>query len=74
MTFGRDAANSVSLANDTTVSRRHASLRTEGDGFIVTDEGSSNGIYVNGVRVSGSQPLRPGDEVQIGNTRFRFEL
>jgi hypothetical protein len=74
MTFGRDAGNSVSLADDTTVSRRHASLRSDAGGYIVTDEGSSNGIYVNGVRVSGSQPLRPGDEVQIGNTRFRFEL
>jgi hypothetical protein len=74
MTFGRDAANSVSLADDTTVSRRHASLRSENGGFVVADEGSSNGIYVNGVRVSGSQPIRPGDEVQIGNTRFRFEL
>ena len=74
MTFGRDTGNSVSLADDTTVSRRHASLRSEAGGFIVADEGSSNGIYVNGVRVSGSQAIRPGDEVQIGNTRFRFEL
>jgi pSer/pThr/pTyr-binding forkhead associated (FHA) protein len=39
----------------------------------VTDLGSSNGVFVNGVRIGGSQPLRSGDEVQIGNTRFRFE-
>jgi hypothetical protein len=71
---GRDPANAISLSNDTTVSRRHASLRTDGSGVAVVDEGSSNGIYVNGVRISGTQTLSPGDEVQIGNTRFRFEV
>lgn len=74
MTVGRDPSNSIMLGNDTTVSRRHASLRVEDGTCIVTDEGSSNGVYVNGVRISGSQSIRPGDEVQIGNTRFRFEV
>lgn len=74
MTVGRDPSNSIMLGNDTTVSRRHASLRVEDGTCIVTDEGSSNGVYVNGVRISGSQTIRPGDEVQIGNTRFRFEV
>jgi hypothetical protein len=74
ITLGRDTTNSIPLDNDTTVSRRHASIRHDASGYTVVDEGSSNGVYVNGVRISGSQPLRPGDEVQIGNTRFRFEL
>jgi hypothetical protein len=74
VTLGRDTTNSIPLDNDTTVSRRHASIRGDGNGYTVVDEGSSNGVYVNGVRISGSQALRPGDEVQIGNTRFRFEL
>jgi hypothetical protein len=74
ITLGRDTTNSIPLDNDTTVSRRHASIRHDGAAYTVVDEGSSNGVYVNGVRISGSQPLRPGDEVQIGNTRFRFEL
>jgi hypothetical protein len=74
ITVGRDPTNTISLSNDTTVSRRHASFNYENGTYIITDEGSSNGIYVNGVRISGSQPLRPGDEVQIGNTRFRFEV
>lgn len=74
MTVGREPTNAISLADDTTVSRRHASIRVENGSYIVADEGSSNGVFVNGVRISGSQALRPGDEVQIGNTRFRFEL
>jgi|SRR5579872_5916582 len=74
VTLGREATNTIALGNDTTVSRRHAAIRAENGTYIVSDEGSSNGVYVNGVRISGTQPLRPGDEVQIGNTRFRFEV
>jgi hypothetical protein len=74
MTVGRDAACAIALPDDTTVSRRHAAIRADGGTYLVSDEGSSNGVYVNGVRIQGSQALRPGDEVQIGNTRFRFEV
>ncbi|HXG24557.1 MAG TPA: FHA domain-containing protein [Chthonomonadales bacterium] len=74
VTVGRDPTNTIFLGNDNTVSRRHASFRIDNGTYIVNDEGSSNGVYVNGVRISGPQPLRPGDEVQIGNTRFRFEI
>ena len=74
VTIGREVSNGIALPNDNTVSRRHASLRVEPDGIVVTDENSSNGVYVNGIRISGSAPVRPGDEVQIGNTRFRLEV
>jgi len=74
ITIGREPTNAIALTNDTTVSRRHASIRMENGTCTVTDEGSSNGVFVNGVRISGSQDLRPGDELQIGNTRFRFEM
>ncbi len=75
MDIGRDAGNPIPLPNDTNTSRRHATLQM-GDGQVVlVDNNSSNGTYVNGVRIAGQtpQPLRPGDEVNIGNTRFRFE-
>jgi hypothetical protein len=70
--IGRDSGSAVPLAADTTVSRRHAVIASDGGGFIIRDQGSSNGTYVNGARVS-EAPLRPGDEVTIGGTRFRFE-
>jgi hypothetical protein len=70
--IGRDIGNGVSLAMDTTVSRRHAIITSDGGGFVIRDQGSSNGTFVNGQRVEES-PLRPGDEVSIGGTRFRFE-
>jgi pSer/pThr/pTyr-binding forkhead associated (FHA) protein len=34
--------------------------------------GSSNGTFVNNNRIT-QQPLSPGDLVQIGSTKFRYE-
>jgi hypothetical protein len=74
VTLGRDAANTLDLAGDTTVSRRHARIEARpNNDFVVVDEGSSNGTFVNGARATGEQILRPGDEVQVGTARFRFE-
>ena len=75
MDIGRDANNPIPLPNDTNASRRHATLQMTNGQAVLIDNGSSNGTYVNGVRIAGQtpQPLRPGDEVNIGNTRFRFE-
>jgi hypothetical protein len=72
-TVGREADNALALAQDTTVSRRHARFEGSGDAWSVADEGSSNGTFVNGRRVSGTQALQPGDVVQIGSSRLRFE-
>ena len=71
-TIGRDLGLTVSLSMDTTVSRRHAVIAPGEGGFVIRDQGSSNGTFVNGARVT-EAPLRPGDEVSIGGTRFRFE-
>src|SRR5262245_36609879 len=49
-----------------TVSGRHCRLTRASDGDRVEDLGSSNGTYVNGVRVEGSVAVRPGDRVTLG--------
>jgi len=54
------------------VSRRHARVEDTGSGWVVTDLGSTNGTHVNGVRVTGSHPLRSGDEIVIGGESIRF--
>lgn len=71
--IGREVGNTIQLSNDNTVSRRHARLFKQGDTWTIRDEGSSNGTWVNGVRIT-EQPLRPGDEIQIGATFFRWEV
>lgn len=70
---GREASCDVPLVNDNTTSRRHATITVSADGYTIRDEGSSNGTFVNGVRIQ-EQKLTPGDEIQIGATRFRFEV
>jgi hypothetical protein len=58
--------------DDVTVSRNHAVLVDEGDGrFVVEDQGSLNGTFVNRRRID-SAPLTGGDELQIGKYRMTF--
>jgi hypothetical protein len=71
--MGRMPGCEVVLA-DPNVSRHHAEVRGSGSGWTVTDLGSTNGTKVNGVRISGSQSLRPGDEIRVGATSIRFEV
>ncbi len=69
---GREAGKDIALSQDSTVSRRHATLEWVGSNYVVNDEGSSNGTFVNGQRVT-SQALAPGDVVQFGASKFKVE-
>src|SRR4051795_5375260 len=71
ISVGRMPESNIVLA-DPNVSRNHAEIRPQGNGFVVIDLGSTNGTRINGVRVS-EQELTDGDEIAFGNTRMRFE-
>jgi signal transduction histidine kinase len=58
--------------NDNTVSRRHAELHPRGGEWILKDLGSSNGTYVNGVRVNQTYNLKLGDQIRVGRTLLVF--
>jgi hypothetical protein len=59
---------------DPNVSRRHAELRRRSNGdWEIADLGSTNGVKVNDRRVDRAR-LAPGDEVQLGTTRFTFDI
>jgi pSer/pThr/pTyr-binding forkhead associated (FHA) protein len=70
--IGRDPARDIALSADSMTSRRHASIYAQGGAFVVRDDGSSNGTFVNGARIA-EQALYPGDELRVGGTTFRFE-
>ena len=53
--------------DDVAVSRRHAQLEKTADGFVIQDLGSTNGVFVNGIRIQ-RQKLRDGDRLQVGTT------
>ena len=69
-TIGRSPDCEIFL-DDVTVSRKHAALTKDGDGYSIQDEGSLNGTFVNRKRVEGAQ-LEDGDEIQIGKYRLTF--
>ena len=63
------------VLQDSNVSRRHAEIRpTGGDGWTITDLGSTNGVRVNGRAISSATPLSPGDEIAVGTVDVRFEV
>jgi DNA-binding response OmpR family regulator len=62
--IGRDAECDICMP-DRTVSRRHATIRRTSKGYIVLDEDSKNGTFVNGEPVEGSRALHDGDEISI---------
>jgi len=67
---GRHPQSHIFL-DDITVSRRHAEIVREPDGYSVRDAGSLNGTYLNRERVE-SAKLKDGDELQIGTFKLVF--
>lgn len=63
--------NHFRLENDELVSREHLSVVLSGSQFVLRDLGSANGTIVNGTPVT-EHRLVDGDEVQIGETVFKF--
>jgi hypothetical protein len=55
------------------VSRRHCSLRREGERTVLVDH-SRYGTWVNGARVRERAPVRPGDRVRVGTPGVEFTL
>jgi pSer/pThr/pTyr-binding forkhead associated (FHA) protein len=53
------------------VSRHHATLSLVGDRFVLSDEGSANGVFVNGKKIE-ERELLDGDVVQIGKFLVNF--
>lgn len=70
--IGRDVNNAV-VVDDPFASAEHAVLTFRGRTWYVEDVGSTNGTYVNGSRIDGLAPLGFGDDVQVGQVRFRLE-
>lgn len=64
VTVGRSPENTIWL-NESMVSRLHLSLIKEGDEYIIVDNASKHGTFVNGIRVD-RQPLAYGSRIQLG--------
>ena len=73
VSIGRGNPNDVRLDADEFASAQHARVEPRRDGVWIEDVGSTNGTYVNGVRLSRPRKLAIGDLVRVGETDLRFE-
>lgn len=69
----REGGAPIFLPGENSVSRRHAEVVRQGTAVSVRDLGSTNGTYVNGVKLVGEAILNPGDVVLFGTVRLRLE-
>ena len=68
--IGRSVRNTLCI-EDPSVSRNHCVLARCGSGFAVTDRGSANRTYINGLPLA-EHTLRNGDEIKIGESLFLY--
>lgn len=71
VTLGRDEGCDICVREES-VSRKHAFIHPGPSACTVTDLNSTNGTFVNDVRVRGECPLKDGDYLRVGNTIYRF--
>lgn len=71
--IGRQADCDVSLTASRKISRKHCCIAIVDETVVVRDLGSTNGVAINGSRIDREAQLRLGDELSIGDVRFRLQ-
>ena len=71
LVVGREDASLT--IDDEEISRRHAVIRPTDGGIEIEDLGSTNGTYVNAVRIEGPTRLAGGDTVKLGRSVLQVE-
>lgn len=71
--LGRERDNDIVLLDPKT-SRYHAQISLEQGQWVLKDQGSANGTFLNGVQITDSAPLKAGDRIRFGETELMFKL
>ncbi len=71
-TIGRSPRSQIVLADDY-VSSTHARIFARKQFLFIEDLGSTNGTFIDGRRIEGEHQIKPGQEIVIGDTIFRYE-
>ena len=71
ITIGRSSANEV-VVKDPYSSNQHAFIYPTDRGYVLRDNNSKNGTFLNSERIRGEVELNKGDEILIGSTRIMF--
>jgi hypothetical protein len=72
VTIGRAESCDVGLFGDMLVEKLHARIHRQGNDYVLTDEASSHGTFVNDRPVQGPHTLRSGDLIRVGRCILRF--
>jgi hypothetical protein len=72
-TIGRASDNVLPLNKDKEASRRHALIIYEASRFVVQDQNSLNGVFVNDQLIKEPRPLQDGDLILIGISTLKFQ-
>ena len=71
-TIGRDVNNTI-VVDDAFASGRHAALTFRGRSWYLEDLGSTNGTRLGGQPLTAPMPMAWGDELEVGQVRFRLD-
>jgi pSer/pThr/pTyr-binding forkhead associated (FHA) protein len=74
VTIGRANDNDLAIDADEFASVHHAKIEPRRDGIWLSDLDSTNGTFVNGVKLTRPRKLSPGDVIRVGETDLRYDL
>jgi hypothetical protein len=72
-TLGRSSDNVFVLSQDKGISRHHAIILQESGRFVVQDQNSLNGTFVNDEQIAGPHYLKDGDEILVGLSTLKYQ-
>ncbi len=72
VSIGRDASNPICI-DDPAVAQIHCRIARQNDSFLLTDQDTSSGTFVNGIPVK-QRVLAPGDQIAVGSSLFLFQM
>ena len=72
LSIGRDASNPICI-DDPTIAQIHCKIARQNNSFLLTDQDTSSGTFVNGIPVK-ERVLTPGDQIAVGSSLFLFHM
>ena len=71
--LGRDKNVCDIVIDNPTISRKHATIVKNKGAYIISDEGSTNGVFINGRKIRGSVTITKSDVIFIGSHKISLE-
>ncbi|MCP4606944.1 MAG: FHA domain-containing protein [Proteobacteria bacterium] len=72
--IGRRTEHNDLASDDLKISKYHAKITRDHGEFVIEDEGSTNGTYVNGEKITGAIPLSDAAVIRVGQTLLVFHF